>query len=93
MRAYLLWAVRDWLNPANKTNAALPEDDELLQELTEIQWKFRSDGKIQIEPKEDIQKRIRRSPDKSDSLANTFYPIADVDPNPKKKENVAKYFF
>ena len=74
MRAYLFWCVRDWLNPANKTGAMLPLDDELLQEATEIKYKFKSDGKIIIEPKEDIKKRIGRSTDKFDALANTFYP-------------------
>lgn len=94
MRAYLFWCVREWLDPICNTGAALPEDDELTQELTEIQWKFRSDGSIQIEPKEEIIKRIGRSPDKSDSLANTFYPVADFDINAqKKKQDNTQYFF
>jgi hypothetical protein len=79
MRAYLYWAVRDWLDPKNKTGAALPPDPELEEELTETQWKFRSDGRIQIEAKEDIKKRIGRSPDKSDAFANTFYPVTEND--------------
>ena len=74
MRAYLFWAVRDWLDPKNKNNPCLPPDDELMQEATEIKWKFQSDGRIIIEPKEDIKERIKRSTDKFDSLANTFYP-------------------
>ena len=74
MRAFCYWAVRDWLNPENKTNAALPPNDLLTEELTETKWKFRSDGKIIIEPKEDIKERIGRSPDDGDALANTFYP-------------------
>jgi len=74
MRAYLFWAVRDWLNPINNTGACLPNDSLFIQEATEIKWKFQSNGKIIIEPKEDIKKRIGRSIDKFDSLANTFYP-------------------
>lgn len=74
MRAYLYWCVRDWLNPVNKTNACLPPLDELTQELTETKWKFRSDGKIIIEQKEELKKRLKRSPDYADALANTFYP-------------------
>lgn len=77
MRAYLHWCVRDWLDPRNKTGAALPPDDELLEELTAIKWSFRSNGDIIIEPKDDIKERIGRSPDKSDSLCNTFYPVRD----------------
>lgn len=96
MRAYLYWAVRDWLNPDNKTEAMLPEDPELEQELTETKWKFRSDGKIQIEGKDELKKRIKRSPDKADALANTFYPEPDIDPRPGKKhtaQEAANFFF
>lgn len=75
MRAYLFWCVRDWLNPKNETGAMLPPDSQLLEEATEIRWSFRSDGRILIEPKEDIKKRLGRSTDKFDALANTFYPI------------------
>lgn len=75
MRAWLFWAVRDWLNPKNNTGAMLPPDARFDEEATEIKWSFRSDGRILIEPKEDIKKRIGRSPDLFDALANTFYPI------------------
>lgn len=75
MRAYLFWCVRDWLNPKNNTGAMLPPDPQFDEEASEIRWAFRSDGRIQIEAKEEIKKRIGRSPDKFDALANTFYPI------------------
>nr|DAW70433.1 MAG TPA: large terminase [Caudoviricetes sp.] len=75
MRAYLFWCVRDWLNPKNNTGAMLPPDARFAEEATEIRWFFRSDGKIQIEPKEDIKKRLGRSTDLFDALANTFYPL------------------
>ena len=74
MRAYVFWAIRDWLDPKNKQNPALPPDDELMQELTEIRYKIKSDGKIIIEPKEELKKRLKRSPGKADALALTFYP-------------------
>lgn len=73
MRAYLYWALRDWLNPKNGFGAALPPCDQLMEEATETKWKFLSNGKIIIEAKEDIKKRIKRSPDYMDALANTFY--------------------
>lgn len=75
MRAYLFWAVRDWLNPRSDTGAMLPPDTQFDEEATEIKWSFRSDGRILIEPKEDIKQRLGRSPDKFDALANTFYPL------------------
>lgn len=76
MRAYLFWAVRDWLNPSNNTGAMLPPGGSLLEEATEIRWGFNSSGKIYIEPKEDIKERLGYSPDEFDALANTFHPEA-----------------
>lgn len=74
MRAYLYWAVRDWLNPAHGSIACLPSNDQLTQELCEVKYKVQSNGKIIIEPKDDIKVRLGRSPDYSDALAQTFYP-------------------
>lgn len=74
MRAYLFWAIRDWLNPKNGFGAAIPPCDKLMEELTEIHWKFQSNGSIIIEAKDKIKERIKRSPDWGDALANTFYP-------------------
>lgn len=76
MRSYLFWSVRDWLDPKNNTGAMLPTGGSLLEEATEIKYWFRSDGKIQIEAKEDIKKRLGYSIDEFDSLANTFYPVS-----------------
>lgn len=59
----------------------LPPDSKFFEEATEIRWWFRSDGRIIIEPKDDIKKRLGRSPDKFDALANTFYPIRAVGQN------------
>jgi len=76
MRAYCFWAVRDWLNPDFGSNAMLPPGGSLLEEATEIKWSFLSNGKIIIEPKEDIKERLGYSPDEFDALANTFHPTA-----------------
>lgn len=74
MKGYLYWAIRDWLDPKNNHNAALPPDDMLAEELTSITWKLSSTGKTVIEPKEDTKQKIKRSPDRTDALANSFYP-------------------
>lgn len=89
MRAYLHWAVRDWLDPTKGSKAMLPPDDEFMQEATEPKWKFQSNGSIIIEPKEDIKKRLGRSPDKFDALCNTFYP----EPQDIANSNLAGLFF
>jgi len=74
MRAYLYWAVRDWLDPKNGFEAAVPPNDFLMQECTEVRWLLQSNGNIAIEPKEETKKRLGRSTDFLDALANTFYP-------------------
>jgi hypothetical protein len=76
MRAYLFWCVRDWLNPDNGNNAMLPPGGSLFEEAVEIKWSFMSNGRIIIEPKEDIKNRLGHSPDEFDALANTFHPEA-----------------
>lgn len=73
MRAYLYWAVRDWLNPDNRTGAMLPPNADY-RGFTELKWNFRSDGSIELEKKEDLKARIGKSPDEEDSLALTFSP-------------------
>ena len=74
MRSYLIWAVRDWLNPKNGFSPALPPDSQLMEEATNVHWKFTSSGDIMIESKDEIKKRIKRSTDKLDALSYTFYP-------------------
>lgn len=71
-RAYCFWAVRDWLDPRNDSGAMLPPGDLFTEEATEIKYYFKSNGKIMIEPKEDIKLRLGKSTDLFDSLANTF---------------------
>ncbi len=72
MRAYLYWAIRDALDPAFGGELALPPIDELTQDLTEVHWSTRSNGDIIIEEKDEIKKRLGRSPDYGDAVANTF---------------------
>lgn len=78
MKAYLYWCVRDWLNPKNKNNPCLPPNDKFIEEACEVKWKFQSNGSIIIESKDEIKKRLKRSTDYFDALANTFYPNFDI---------------
>jgi hypothetical protein len=93
MRAYLYWCVRDWLNPDNLTGAMLPPDHEYLG-LSETKWRMRSDGSIELESKEELKSRIKKSPDEEDSLAMTFYPVSDIAPKTNSnKRSAVKGFF
>ncbi|MGV4659148.1 terminase [Burkholderia pseudomallei] len=66
-RAEWYWKLREALDPVGGDELAIPPDPELLADLTTPRWKLTARG-IQIEAKEEIIKRIKRSPDKGDSL-------------------------
>lgn len=52
----------------------LPDDPELLQELSSRHFKYTNDERRKVESKEDYKKRTgRRSPDKADALLLCFY--------------------
>jgi hypothetical protein len=53
-------------------------DEELVAELATVRYFFTSNGKIQIESKDDIRKRGLKSPDKADSFVLTFASDAAV---------------
>ncbi len=69
-RTELWWALRDWIS----TEAALADcpsriKQELRQDLPALKYSYRSDGRRALEQKEDLKKRIGRSPDHGDALA------------------------
>lgn len=54
----------------------IPDDLELLAQLSSIKYKFNSRGQLQIESKEEMKKRGIKSPDKADALALCFMESA-----------------
>ena len=61
-RSELWWKMREALDPANNTGIYLPKDQQLFADLCAPTWKLRGSS-IQVESREDIIKRIGRSPD------------------------------
>lgn len=76
MRAYLYWALRDALDPNLDGQLALPPLDELTQDITSVHFLVKSNGKIIMEPKDNIKKVIGRSPDYGDAVVCTFLPFS-----------------
>lgn len=76
-RSELWWKFRELLDPANDTGIALPPSRDLLLELTAPKWWMKTD-KIYIESREEIIKRIGRSPDRATAviLAAIRTPVA-----------------
>ncbi len=72
-RAAAWWTMRELLDPQYEENIALPDDDLLIGDLTAPTWKVTSSGKIQIEAKDDIRKRIGRSTDAGDAVVQSFW--------------------
>ena len=70
--------IQAWLSSSPQVQ--LPEDEKLFDELTGINKKYDRRGRLQLEEKDEVKKRIGRSPDKADALALTFAePIYTVD--------------
>lgn len=67
-RAEMWKKMRDWL----KSGGAIPNDNILYQDLIGPELVGRSDGKIQLEAKQDMKKRGIPSPNRADALALTF---------------------
>lgn len=62
LRTQLWWLMREALDPVNNTGIALPPDSRLLADLCAPKWKL-AGREIYVESREDIVKRIGRSPD------------------------------
>lgn len=88
-RAECWWRFREALDPTNEDYRndpiALPPDSELFADLTAPRWKPAS-GQIQIEEKDEIKKRLGRSPDCGDATV-----IAFVEPD--EMETMENIFF
>jgi hypothetical protein len=52
---------------------SIPDDEELIFELSNVKYKIESNGKIKIESKRDMRRRGVASPNKADALVLTFY--------------------
>ena len=72
-RADMWGDLKDWL----KEGGAIPQGDELRDDLVGPQYYYAPSGKLQLERKEDMKKRGLASPDLADALALTFaHPVA-----------------
>jgi hypothetical protein len=80
--------MRDWLE-----NGLIPDDDDLADQLSSLDYGYDSKMRIQLQSKKDLKKNGGKSPDKADSLALTFIPelidrkvtLAKVRPTQRRK--------
>ena len=71
LRAWAYWSLREALDPEKGDGLLLPPDSQLLADLCAPRWQMRASG-VQVEAKEDIVKRLGRSPDCGDAVALAF---------------------
>jgi hypothetical protein len=73
-RSAAWWNLREILHPDNATPIALPPDEKLIGDLASPKWlPITSGGKLRLEPKDQIRKRLGRSPDSGDALVMLFW--------------------
>lgn len=74
VRAAAWWNLRELLDPSAGSDICLPPDDELLGDLTAPRSaEVMSGGKLRIESKDDIRKRLGRSTDRGDAVVQSFW--------------------
>ena len=82
LRDELWWRAREWLE---SKEVRIPNQNELIGDLTTPTYEMMSTGKIKVEGKADIKKRLPRSPDMADAFCLTF-AVSD-----RKFKNTFKY--
>jgi len=70
VRAAAWWGMRERLM---EDKIALPIDDELTGDLVAPRYGYTSSGKLKVESKDDIRKRLGRSPDAGDAVVLAYY--------------------
>ena len=65
LRSELWFKVKGWLE---QKTVSLIEDKRLLTELTSVRYRFTSQGKMQVESKDEMKRRGLKSPDVADAL-------------------------
>ncbi len=72
-RAEMYWRFREALDPEHGEDLALPPGNEIVADLCAAKYKVLAGGIIQIEPKDDIKKRIGRSPDEGEAVLLAYF--------------------
>ncbi|HEU5117225.1 MAG TPA: hypothetical protein VFT74_11215, partial [Isosphaeraceae bacterium] len=76
-RAAAWWNLRELLDPSKGSNIALPDDEQLLEELVAPKFGYNVGGTLKIEEKAEIKRRIGRSTDSADAVVACFWVSGD----------------
>jgi hypothetical protein len=74
LRAEIWWEVARGLSERGEWDLSQMENaDTTVAQLLEPLWMTSTTGQVQVEPKDEIRKRLGRSPDNADALLLAFY--------------------
>ena len=73
LRDELWFKAREWLEARD---CHMPQDDDLISELSSVRFKYLSSGKLKVESKDEMKRRGQASPDLADSFVLTFGGMA-----------------
>ncbi|MEN8374467.1 MAG: hypothetical protein ABFS34_03375 [Gemmatimonadota bacterium] len=77
VRAEIFWKLREGLE---RGEVSLPDDPQLIAELSAIRYGYTPSGQIRLEEKAETKKRVGHSPDRADAAALGYYfTIGGVD--------------
>jgi len=90
-RAYAYWKMRDDLDPKNNINICLPPGQALRNQLSAGRWSMRSNG-VLMESKDDIKKRLGRSPDDADAVVMANLAPRSISEAKKTTEDAGEFW-
>jgi hypothetical protein len=73
MRSAAWWNLREMLEPGSGFDLAIPPDEQLTADLLAPRWEEASGGKVAVEQKASIKKRLKRSTDAGDSVVQSYF--------------------
>lgn len=76
VRSSAWWWLREQLDPAFDPTLCLPPDDLLIGDLSAPRYSLTSTGRIQVESKDEIRKRLGRSTDSGDATVQACFDAA-----------------
>lgn len=76
LRDQLWFSIRSWL----KEGGAIPSDPKLAAELTACRYAFDERQRRKVESKDELRKRLKRSPDRADAVALAIWEPAAFRP-------------
>ena len=78
LKAEITWNAREMFE---KREVSIDDDEELISELSAIRYRMSSDQKIRIEAKDEIKKRLGKSPDKAEAFNIALYVLRFANPS------------